>query len=163
MLLSVIIYHKYLTPAVMAPPPPYPIFLPSRISPKNYISILWVNNATLLIPATPMFERFPQLPSSKGEKVPVSEALNLLSLCNILLLSNALNPTTYLDDSSPEKRVANTTFDFNNISFKHRRSAWRCRVVCLDMFRWFRQHYVVQKGGRLTWRHCISHIKHLLS
>jgi hypothetical protein len=94
-----------------------------------------------------VFEHLPQLFLLKGEKVPVHEALNLLLLCNLLMLSNALNPATYLDDTSLDKQAANASFDFNSFSFKHRRAIWWCRAVCLDIFRWFRQYYTVRKEG----------------
>jgi hypothetical protein len=94
-----------------------------------------------------VFEHLPQLFLLKGEKVPVHEALNLLLLCNLFMLSNALNPATYLDDTSLDKQAMNASFDFNSFSFKHRRAIWRCRAVCLNIFRWFRQYYTMRKEG----------------
>jgi hypothetical protein len=95
----------------------------------------------------PEFEHLPQLPASIGEKAPLREVLNLLSLCNLVLLANALDPRTYSVGVSVERKIVNRQFDGNNIPFNERRSIWHCRSVCLDMFRWFREHYVVRKCG----------------
>ena len=94
-------------------------------------------------------QHLPQLSPTPDSQASLSDALDLLSLCNLVILSNALDPRTYsyASRNDIERTKLNQAYDCNDITFQERLSICHCHGICLDMLRWFRADYVCKKDN----------------
>ncbi|PPQ75956.1 hypothetical protein CVT26_005784 [Gymnopilus dilepis] len=90
------------------------------------------------------FEHLPKLDTFSG-------VLDLLSLCNAIILANALDPRTYSvpgqgeeEEASKERAMAMETYDLNDIPHAERLEMIHARGICVHLLQWFEAHFEIQ-------------------